>query len=160
MNRLQIGLSLTVVLGGLTAIAGPAAGQPPPRLGSAPPPPTVSPYLNLLRGGASPGVNYYGLVRPQLYFQNSIQGLQQQAAGNLNPVVGGAADGSDLPGTGMPVQFMNHGVFFMNLGGGFGTVQPGRGGATGASPRIGGAGGSSAMQSLQSATRGVPPRTR
>ena len=128
-----------------------------PQIGTAPTPPTVSPYLNLPRGGAPAGVNYYGLVRPQMYFQNSIQGLQQQSAGNLNPVVGGAADGSDLPGTGLPVQFRNHGVFFMNLGGGFGTVQPGRGGGTGASPRIGCA---SAMQSLQSAARAVPPRSR
>jgi hypothetical protein len=72
MNRLLLCLSL---VGGLIVLTGQAAGQPPgpPRLGAPPAPPTVSPYLNLLRGGAPAGVNYYGLVRPQMYFQNSIQ---------------------------------------------------------------------------------------
>lgn len=160
MNRALTGLSYLGVIVGSMILTDQASGQPlaPRRVGSPPPPPTVSPYLNLLRGGASPGVNYYGLVRPQQYFQNSIQGLQQgQAAGPLNPVVGGQADGSDLPGTGVPVQFMNHYAFFMNVGG-FGT-QPGRGGSAAAGGR---AGGMSAMQSLQSGARAAapPPRTR
>ena len=27
--------------------------------------PAVSPFVNLFRGGAGPGINYYGIVRPQ-----------------------------------------------------------------------------------------------
>ncbi len=38
--------------------------------------PAVSPYLNLLRRGTSPGVNYYGIVKPQLDMQNALRGLQ------------------------------------------------------------------------------------
>ena len=158
MNRLVLGFTVLAAIGVTVVLPDRAAGQypGPPRLGSAPPPPGLSPYLNLMRGGASAGVNYYGLVRPQQYFQNSIAGLQNQVAGNLNPVTGGQADGSDLPGTGIPVQFMNHQAFFMNIGG-FGTVQPGRGGGT---APMGRAGGMSAMQSLQSGARTVAPRTR
>ena len=42
--------------------------------------PTVSPYLNLLRPGASPAINYYGLVRPQQQFQSDIGQLDQQSS--------------------------------------------------------------------------------
>ncbi|HVK10064.1 MAG TPA: hypothetical protein VM597_14950 [Gemmataceae bacterium] len=127
----------------LAALTGTAAAQGPPRLGAPPPPPGYSPYLNLVRPG-SPGANYYGLVRPQQYFQNSIQGLQMAGGGGgLSPVVGGLADGSDLPGTGLPVQFMNHRSYFMNLGGaGFGTAAgaggrqgPAQGGGARPAPR-------------------------
>src|ERR1700678_234592 len=48
--------------------------------------PAFSPYLNLNRGGTSAAINYYGLVRPQIDFQNSINNLQQQV---------------DAPGTGL-----------------------------------------------------------
>ena len=44
--------------------------------GQTPPPPGYSPYLNLARQG-NPGVNYYGLVRPQVEFRNSVQQLQR-----------------------------------------------------------------------------------
>jgi hypothetical protein len=40
--------------------------------------PPVSPYLNLLNGGGSPAVNYYGIVRPELRFQTQSQQLSQQ----------------------------------------------------------------------------------
>jgi hypothetical protein len=39
----------------------------------------LSPYLNLLRGG-NQAVNYYGLVRPELQAQASIQQLQEAVA--------------------------------------------------------------------------------
>ncbi len=42
--------------------------------------PAYSPYLNLLRGGASPATNYFGLVRPQLDFRSGLLQLQQQTA--------------------------------------------------------------------------------
>ena len=93
-----------------------ANAQPPlPRpLGGATTPP-VSPYINLLRGGNAPAINYYGLVRPQLDFRNSILALQgqvwyaQQAAGLQTGETGT---------TGHPVAFMNYGGYFMTTAGG------------------------------------------
>ena len=40
--------------------------------------PVVSPYINLLRSGTDPGINYYGIVRPEIAFRNSIQQVQEQ----------------------------------------------------------------------------------
>ncbi len=39
--------------------------------------PRVSPYLNLLNRQTNPAINYYGIVRPQVQFNQAIQ--QQQA---------------------------------------------------------------------------------
>src|SRR5262245_3465947 len=41
-------------------------------------PPGFNPYLNLLRGGNSAAVNYYGLVRPQQNVQAQLQAIQAQ----------------------------------------------------------------------------------
>ncbi|HWY88680.1 MAG TPA: hypothetical protein VNX28_18350 [Gemmataceae bacterium] len=54
-----------------------------PQIGSYTPPvvnphPTISPYLNLNRGGVNPAINYYGIVRPQIENHQAIQNLQQQ----------------------------------------------------------------------------------
>src|SRR6266849_4481527 len=59
-------------------------------------PPGASPYLNLLRSGSSQAVNYYGLVRPQTDFRNSIQGLQQQVR-TLGMEPPREAQGMELP---------------------------------------------------------------
>lgn len=116
MNRFCLAAAVLAIVVGGAAAQGPRPGISGPRPSA---PSGYSPYLNLLRPGNSPGVNYYGLVRPQQYFQNSLQGLQGQGGvGGPGPVLGGQADGSDLPGTGLSVQFMNHRAFFMNLGGG------------------------------------------
>jgi hypothetical protein len=79
--------------------------------------PTVSPYLNLLQGGQPPGVNYYGIVRPELDFRSSIQKLQQQNQTNQqaladlqNPTV--------LPATGHFTGFMTQGPYFQSFTGG------------------------------------------
>jgi hypothetical protein len=81
--------------------------------------PAVSPYVNLNRGG-SPGINYYGLVRPELQTQQSLMQLQQgqvllqqsQAAFQT-----GLAGGTPLL-TGHEVQFQNYMQFFpATLGG-------------------------------------------
>src|SRR5262245_7834951 len=99
-----------------------ASAQPlsPPRPVGTPPPPTVSPYLNLLRGGAAPGINNQSLVRPQLFYQGAIQSLQAQTAAAQTPMIQPAGEGTELPGTGIPIQFMNHRGFFLNAGAGFG----------------------------------------
>jgi hypothetical protein len=102
---------LTVALVGATAGAQPPLG-PRPLTGVNTPP--VSPYLNLLRPGTSPAINYYGLVRPELNVLSSMQALQaqlgyvQQANGLLS------GEGAT---TGHPAYFLNHGTYFLNLAG-------------------------------------------
>jgi hypothetical protein len=72
--------------------------------------------LNLTRPGGTPALNYYGLVRPELQFRQSIQGLQgavsanQQMIGDLQP------GGTGLPVTGHATQFLNYGGYFLNSG--------------------------------------------
>jgi hypothetical protein len=78
----------------------------------------VSPYLNLLRGGASgsAAVNYYGIVRQQQSLQSSIQNLQQQqfAASQSDP--NGPGDGLPTGITvGTRVRFLNTQPYFLNL---------------------------------------------
>lgn len=96
------------------AWGGPAAAQPP-----GPPPnrPAYSPYLNLLRAGNSPAINYYGLVRPEVNARQSLQAVQ--SAVSLNQRTLQELAGGDLGQTGTPAQFQNHGGYFLNhLGGG------------------------------------------
>lgn len=82
--------------------------------------PTVSPYLNLFRGG-NPAVNYYDLVRPQQQFANSLQQLQQQAA----PVVPLTAETvQGIPVTGHTAVFMNFSRFYNRPIGGPATLNP------------------------------------
>jgi hypothetical protein len=50
------------------------------------PRPAVSPYLNLLRGGATLESNYYNLVRPENEFRSSIQQLQLQSTANQDAI--------------------------------------------------------------------------
>lgn len=86
-------------------------------------PPTVSPYLNLFRPGASPGANYNTLVRPQLDQQarnrqqqaqlRTLTTNQQQIADFIAPF--GAAVGAQQPRT------TGHTTTFQNLGSYFGT---------------------------------------
>ena len=130
--------------------AGAAHAQPPvPGGGGYSRPPAFSPYLNLIRGGGSPALNYYGIVRPQVQAREAILNLSnevnqnQQAIGNL------AAGGGELPVTGHMTQFMNLGGFFMNnrggqigssTGGGTGSFMGSSAGGTNV-PRVGGVGG-------------------
>ena len=93
--------------------------------------PTVSPYVNLLRGGNGTGLNYYGLVRPELQFGQSLQQLQlglgglQRRGGSANPF-GGFGGGMGI--TGHAVVFDSYrlggagggGSAFGGLGGGGG----------------------------------------
>src|SRR5262249_53508964 len=77
--------------------------------------PPVSPYINLMRPGLS-GINYYGLVRPQVDAATALQQLQQQqlalaaSGGSLDPA-------GSLPTTGHTTRFMNYGRYFFNQGG-------------------------------------------
>jgi len=82
-------------------------GQPPYR-------PPVSPYINLLRRGGNPAINYYGLVRPQIEFSREIRRIDQDLA--TRGQQGRQFDEeSGLPTTGHAASFMNYSHFF-NLG--------------------------------------------
>ncbi len=78
--------------------------------------PAYSPYLNLLRFGSSPAINYYGLVRPQEDFSSSISQLQYQDQ-TLQQSVTGLQTAATLPTTGHPSQFQNYTKYFQNLNG-------------------------------------------
>jgi hypothetical protein len=74
--------------------------------------PTFSPYLNMLRNDAGPGMNYFGLVRPQQEFaqQNQqlgqgLQTLQMQQFQGMQMTGGGYYGYSQLGTTGHPVMF-------------------------------------------------------
>jgi hypothetical protein len=77
--------------------------------------PTFSPYLNLLRGG-SPTLNYYGLVRPEVDFRNSLGQLQQQVANNQQALTEGEG-ATPVAATGHPTNFLNYSRYFLNRGG-------------------------------------------
>ena len=131
--------------------------------------PTFSPYLNLLRGGVNPAINYYGIVRPQQQFRQQAQVLEQQIYQNSLAVQSLGVSGlvqqqPNLATTGHPVVFNSYGQYFNNLGsggaggGGFagspafttpqlpgyiGGQTPGVGGLT---PSVGGVGGLGAVR--------------
>jgi hypothetical protein len=100
---------LAVIALGMSASASDARAQSP--LGA--PPPPYSPYLNLLRPGTNPALNYYGLVRPQQDSARSMHAIQGQLL-NTQQSIADQASG-DLA-TGHPTYFMNYGGYFMNMG--------------------------------------------
>jgi hypothetical protein len=113
------------------AISGGAVNAQPPRPGGyGPPPPpggayysrppAFSPYLNLLRGGGSATLNYYGLVRPEMQFRQSLQNLSGDVAMNQQMVDSLGMQMMGQSATGHSTQFMNLGGYFMNSGGGMG----------------------------------------
>jgi hypothetical protein len=87
--------------------------------------PAYSPYLNLTRPGNAAN-NYYGLVRPQIDFQNQVYGLQQQY-GALNQSINNASSDQPmaLPATGHAATFMNYANFYPGLGSGRAGGRPG-----------------------------------
>ncbi len=91
-------------------------GSPYPRTPGVPfQRPTVSPYLNLFNGGNSPAINYYGIVRPQIDFRNSLMQLQQQLAMGDQSMADMASSMTMLT-TGHPSLFMSHRRYFLNTG--------------------------------------------
>jgi hypothetical protein len=107
---LRVGVFCLLALGAATS----ARAQPGPI--NRPPgalPPVYSPYLNLNRPG-DPGINYYGLVRPQFFAENAYRSLQAQ----VNQIqretfeLGTAREARVLPPTGYPARFMDYGGYF------------------------------------------------
>ena len=139
-----------VALIAIIATTGLASAQPQP---SGVQRPSFSPYLNLARGGTNPGINYLGVVRPQMQMQQQYGQLQQQLRQtnqNLQDV-SNTVSGADpnLALSGHASVFNNTGRYFNSNpafggGGGLGSGRVG-GGFSSALPRpsAGPAGGSS-----------------
>lgn len=108
-----------------------ARAQPPVPGGpaAAVPRPAFSPYLNLLRAGNAPALNYYGLVRPEVQFRQSILNLQGAVSANQQAIGTVQTEVEGVPATGHPIQFLNYGGYFLNngptVGAGLTGVRPG-----------------------------------
>jgi hypothetical protein len=105
--------------------------------------PGYSPYLNLLRAGAPPGFNYYGLVRPEVQWRTAVGQLQQQTAFNRQEIADVEATAA-IPPTGVVAGFQTQTVYFNNVGtqggpAGFGAVAARPGVAGGPGGQLGGA---------------------
>jgi hypothetical protein len=101
--------ALAVVIGGIGSTAT-AQYQPAPVNPFQQSP--VSPYINIVRRGAPPAVNYFNIVQPQLQFQSQIGQLQQQQAA-LAQTGGTLLENQPLT-TGHPIQFGNYSHYFGN----------------------------------------------
>jgi hypothetical protein len=140
MKRMLIAAVAAIALGTGTARAQVPYSQP--QLGNPYQRPTISPYLNMLRPGVNPALNYYGLVRPQVQTTRTLQTFQQElqtVAGALAPTTELGMQPNNLPTTGHRTTFYNYGTYFPgaaggspggSLGGGirptFGGMSPGR----------------------------------
>ena len=82
-------------------------GGPPAR-------PSFSPYLNLTRPGGSPGLNYYGLVRPQNQADQSIQQLQLAAGSPANVPTSLNGPNTGITTTGTAFGFHTYRTYFQN----------------------------------------------
>jgi hypothetical protein len=132
MRRL---LTAATVAGAMFLTATMASAQAPsyrPGMGGQIGTPPYSPYLNLLRNNNSTLQNYYGLVRPEFQFRNSLLGLQQQVSTIGQTATGAAVDPeTGLPFTGHSTQFLNTSHYFLNRGGVGAAPGPAAGGAVG-----------------------------
>jgi hypothetical protein len=86
--------------------------------------PAFSPYLNLNRRGVNPAINYYGLVRPEIEFRNSIQNLQADVTALGAQAASGQSGGTAFPATGHPTQFNNLSGYFPASGAARGNARP------------------------------------
>jgi hypothetical protein len=97
--------------------------------------PPITPYIGLLRTGASPGVNWMNLVQPQMELYNAANQLQSQQYG-LGQAIAGA--GNALVTTGHPVMFGSYMQWYgRGIGAGMGMGSVGTGGAVGTGGGIG-----------------------
>ena len=101
--------------------------------------PAVSPYVNLLRPGSDPAVNYFGIVRPEIDYQRAIQQLQQGEATLSSQQQD--LTGAVLRPTGHATGFMTQSRYFMTAGtrgtAGGRAVPSGRGASLPSMPRGG-----------------------
>src|SRR6476660_2932481 len=111
MRQQHVGLATALGTLALVLTAPAAKAQPPGALR-----PPYSPYLNLTRPGNT-AINYYGLVRPEVDFRNSIAGLQSQY-GTLNQEVNDPRAAQSFPGTGHGATYLNYSHYYVLRGGG------------------------------------------
>ena len=125
--------------------------------------PVVSPYINLLRPGAPPAINYFGVVRPEVQLYNSANLLQQQITANRQAVTGLEEQQAAPLTTGHPIYFLNYQRYFLNFGaaapGGGSSLRPGAGaagtaGSMGARPGAAAAGAGARPGPTQPGARG------
>ena len=102
-NRLTA--ALAVLLAG--AAAQPAFAQSPG--------PRVSPFINLNQPFTSPGITYYGEIRPQLRYNAAIPQLQQQIATNQQALTT-LETAPTAPTTGHPFGFQTQRRYFQTIG--------------------------------------------
>lgn len=77
--------------------------------------PSVSPYLNLARGG-NPALNYFTLTRPPIDLR-AQQFRQQQATQGLQREIDTGVRASELPPTGHSATYMNYSHYYPGLTG-------------------------------------------
>lgn len=84
-------------------------------------------WLNLNRPGGSVAQNYFGIVRPNNMFQNSLQNVQQEFGSLTQSATN--ADSNTVRATGHAATFMNYGHYYPRLGSGSssGSARPGQG---------------------------------
>jgi hypothetical protein len=112
MSRLPLWVACAVPV--LVGAADAARAQPPVPGGPAATRPAYSPYLNLARPGTAPALNYYGLVRPEVQFRQSIQNLQGAVNANQQAIGGVQAEVTGVAATGHSTQFLNYGGYFLS----------------------------------------------
>ncbi len=128
MKRVGVAVTAAMVL----VICG-TTGQVLAQVGMYNPP--ISPYIGLLRTGASPGVNWMNLVQPQMELYNAANQLQTQQYG-LGQTVSGL--GNAMVTTGHPVLFGSYLQYYgRGIGAGMGMGGVGTGGAVGTGGGIG-----------------------
>jgi hypothetical protein len=115
-------------------VAGAGARAQAPTFGSANQP-AVSPYLNLLRAGAPPALNWFNIAQPQQQFSSSINTLQQQVNTNQAAITTGMGVTTGPLVTGHMAYFGNYYPYYniraMGAMGAMGTTGMGRGGLGG-----------------------------
>ncbi len=113
-------LLILAAIGGLGLAAERVSAQQPYA-----PSPAVSPYINLLRRGSDPAINYFGIVRPivdQQAFNQQVFTGQQQMAGQLQQLQDqtsqyeASPESPHLAITGHSTQLMSQNRYFQTRG--------------------------------------------
>jgi hypothetical protein len=111
----QIWRGIVAILGLLVVGAGSGAYAQMP----GPYQPPINPYINILRGGAPPAINYFNIVQPQLEFNAAISQLQMQQNIQGQAIAAGNTLGTT---TGHPVMFGNYSHYYTRQGMGAGLM--------------------------------------
>jgi hypothetical protein len=102
-TKMSLGLALLLISGAIAHAQG-AITQP-----------TVTPWLNLYRGGNSVAMNYYNLVKPEFTVRGAIGQLQQQNNTNQQSITDLTTPAGPLV-TGHAAGFMTQRAYFQTNG--------------------------------------------